>query len=92
MKCEKVQKEAAKREKFVPNAASSYVSQSYTHSLSLSPSLLPLSFSFHCLVALPVPPPLHPRLSLLPAVFSVGSLPEALLLWQDSALRAKIVH
>lgn len=35
MKCEKVQKEAAKKEKFVPNAVSSYVPQSYTHSLSL---------------------------------------------------------
>lgn len=39
MKCEKVQKEAAKREKFVPFAPSSYVSQSYTHTLSPSPSL-----------------------------------------------------
>lgn len=43
MRCENVQKEAAKREKFVPNAASSYVSQSYTHTLSIS---LPPSLSF----------------------------------------------
>lgn len=63
MKCEKVQKEAAKKEKFVPNAVSSYVPQSYTHSLSLSISLpaVSLSFSFLCLVALPVPPPLYPQ-------------------------------
>lgn len=70
----------------------------YTLSLSISlpPSRAVSLSSFHCLVALPVPPPPPPPPPtpsplLLPAVFSLGRLPEALL-WQDSALRAKIVH